>query len=253
MGYHVSLAKALLDSGDLGGAGQALESVDPSNPTAYVLRRQIQLMQGQKVDVEQLLAKAQSTERSALAVAMQYLDNQQLQTCVQYCLDELAKHPEDADLRLLLGRAYLSLGKEEQGIAQWEQVLQKAPDRLSTYLELASILSRDRNVEQVIERMSHIPGARIDMINLAIGRMVAAMGDYDRAAVYLRKVAQRQESPEHVRGRASLLLAQSLFLGRHPDEALDEYDRLAASAFLEERGSLRKGAGAGGAEAERAL
>jgi len=44
VGYRVTLARALLDSGDLGEANDVLGKIDPSNPTARVLRLQIQLM-----------------------------------------------------------------------------------------------------------------------------------------------------------------------------------------------------------------
>ena len=230
VGYRVSLARALLDSGDLGEANDVLGRIDPSNPTARVLRLQIQLMSGQQhVDMEQMLSRVQGSERSNIALTLPYLTNEQLQQCVAYCNAELKKTPDDVDLHLLLGRALLALGQQEPGIKQWEFVLLKSPDRLSTYLELASILSRDSNMEQVLERMSRIPGASIDMIKLAIGRMVAAMGDYEKASVYLSEVANRTEAPEHVRGRARLLLAQALALGKHTDKALEEFGKLSSS------------------------
>jgi tetratricopeptide (TPR) repeat protein len=231
VGYRVSLARALLDSGDLGEANDVLGRIDPSNPTARVLRLQIQLMSGQQhVDMEQMLSRVQGSERSNIALTLPYLTNEQLQQCVAYCNIELNKTPDDVDLHLLLGRALLALGQQEPGIKQWEFVLLKAPDRLSTYLELASILSRDSNMEQVLERMSRIPGASIDMIKLAIGRMVAAMGDYEKASIYLSEVANRAEAPEHVRGRARLLLAQAMALAGHVDKALEEFQKLATNA-----------------------
>lgn len=230
VGYRVSLARALLDSGDLGEANDVLGRVDPSNPTARVLRLQIQLMSGQQhVDMEQMLAKVQGSERSNIALTLPYLTNEQLRECVTYCEAELKKTPDDADLHLLLGRALLALGQQEKGIEQWEFVLQKAPDRLSTYLELAGILSKDGTMEQVLQRMSRIPGASIDMIKLAIGRMVAATGDYEKAATYLIEVADRPQAPEHVRGRARLLLAQALALSGHTEQALEQFQKLALS------------------------
>ncbi len=230
VGYRVTLARALLDSGDLGEASEVLTKVDPSNPTARVLQLQIQLMSGQQhVDMEQIFSKMQGSERSNIALTLPYLSNEQLRQCVAYCHAELQKTPDDADLHLLLGRALLALGQQEQGVEQWEFVLRKAPDRLSTYLELASILSRDGTMEQVLQRMARIPGTSLDMIKLAIGRMVAATGDYEKASVYLSEVANRAEAPEHVRGRASLLLSQTLALSGHLDQALEQYQKLAAS------------------------
>ena len=69
VGYRISLARALLDSGDLGESGRVLDTVDAANPTANALRLQIRLIQGQRVDMTQMLSQVQGMERSALSTA----------------------------------------------------------------------------------------------------------------------------------------------------------------------------------------
>ena len=216
VGYHVSLAKALLDSGDLAARGRRWRaSIPPTRRRTSCGGRSSS--SGPEGGRRTIAGQAQSTERSALAVAMQYLDNQQPRRACSTAWTNWPSTPKTRTFAwAVLDGPTSRWARRSRASPKWSRCSRRHPTGSRRTWRPASILSRDRNVEQVIERMSHIPGARIDMINLAIGRMVAAMGDYDRAAVYLRKVAQRQELPEHVRGRASLLLAQSLFLAATP-------------------------------------
>lgn len=227
--YRLSLARALLESGDLSESGKVLEAVDPSNPMANVLRLQIRLIQGERVNMDQMLKHVQGTERNAIASALPYLASGQLKECVEFCQKELVKTPDDVDLRLLLGRALMAQNKQEEAIAQWEIVLKSAPNRLSTYLELAGVLAENSTVEQAAERMSRMPGAQQDMVDLAIGRLVAASGDYEKASVLLASVAERVNAAEHVRGRARILLAQCLAGAGDTRRAIAEFEKLQAS------------------------
>ena len=228
--YRLRLARALLESGDLGEANDTLEKIDPSNPAARVLRMQVQLRLGQPhMDVEKTLSRMQGSERPNVASALPYMTREELQKCVAYCEGELQKIPDDADLHLLLGRALLALGQQEPAVAQWEFVIRKMPDRLTTYQELAGILIRGRGMDQVLARMSAIRGANVDMTKLAMGRLAATLGDYEKASGYLAEVANRPEASERVRGQASLLLGQALAAAGHTDQALEQYKKLAGN------------------------
>jgi len=230
--YGVTLARALLDAGDVAECRKALDAMDTASPEANLVRLQLKLIQGQPVNMDQMLQQAQRGERSALAIALSCLATGQLQKCVDVCEAGLASSPDNTDLRLLLGRAYMAMGQEDKGIQQLEKALQDAPERLSRYLELAAVLSRRGGPDQAAQRMANISDAKGNLVSkdylvsLAIGRWLVVSAKYDKAIEVLSRLAERPEVPEHVRGRAGMLLAESYAGAGHMDRALAQLDRL---------------------------
>jgi tetratricopeptide (TPR) repeat protein len=225
--YKVALARMLLDSGDVAQAAAVVGAVDASNASANLLRLQIRAIEGQPVD-DQMLQQATGGERAGLAMA--YLSSGQLPKCVKLCKAELQKTPDDADLRLILARAYIAMGQQEEGLKEWEQVLKIAPGRLSNYLELATILGQKKDPDQVTQQMIKIPGAQEDLVNLAVGQLLVNAGADEKATAVLERLAERPEANEYIRGRARILLAQSLASSNKIDQAIAQCDKLSAIA-----------------------
>lgn len=225
--YQLALAQALLDSGDIRECRKVLDSMDSANARAAALRLRVKLIQGEAVSLADL-AQGQSGQRSALSMALPYLAGGQIDQCIRFCQAELAKTPDDLDLRMVLGRAFIAKGDEEHGIEEWQKVLEKSPQRLSTYLELASVLSRSGGVDQAGQRMAKVAGASQDMIDLSLGAVLLSSGSNERGQQVLSDLAKRPNVPDHIRGRAILLSAQALSTAGQADKALALCEKLSA-------------------------
>ena len=225
--YKVALARMLMDSGDVAESAKIVSEVDSSNAAANLLRLQIKVIQGEAVDAQHL-QQATGGEKAGLALA--YLSSGQLPKCVEICKAELQKTPDNADLRLMLARAYVAMGQHDEGIKQWEQVLKAGPGRLSNYLELAVLLGQGKGPDQVTQQMVNMPGAQEDMVHLAIGQILVKAGINDKAIAVLQQLAQRPSASDYLRGRACILLAQSLAASNKIEQATAECDKLSAIA-----------------------
>ncbi|MFB3893945.1 MAG: tetratricopeptide repeat protein [Phycisphaerae bacterium] len=226
--YRTTLARALMDSGDMAECQKVLDTVDSSSPSANALRLQLRLIQGQQVPPDQLLQWAQGPERSAAAAAMLYFARGQFAECEDLCRKELARKPDDQDARWLLGRALVAQGggKQEEGIGEWEKVVQKSPDRMPLYLEMARVLGDGGDVDQAARRLAAVPGAQRDMVDFAVGSMLATSGQHDKAVEVLAGLVGRPGAPDHVRGQAHLVLAFSYGGAGQIDKAVAECDKL---------------------------
>lgn len=238
--YQLVLAKALLNSGDLDESARVLDSMSVPTSAADAMRLQIRLIKGEPVDMGKVLEQARGYEQSALATALPYLASGQLEQCVKFCQAQLAKGPEDVDLRLLMARAILNMGQQDRALEQWALAIKSAPDRMATYLEMAAVLARSGSADTVQQRMANVPGAKKELVSIAVGLALAGERKFDKAAEILRPVSQSSEVSDGIRGRAGLMLAQSLAATGQTDPALAELDRLAAMPALQSSAAMAK-------------
>jgi predicted Zn-dependent protease len=235
--YKITLARMLMDSGDVAESAKIVGTIDSANAAANQLRLQLKILQGQAVD-DRILQQSSGDQRTALALA--YLTGGQLAKCVELCQSELAKNPDNANLRLMLARAYMSMGRQDEGLKEWEQVLKASPDSLANYLELASVLGQQQDSDQVAQQMAKMPGAKGDMVNLAIGQLLAGAGANDKAIAVLRQLADRSDAGLYIQGRARILLASSLAGSGMTDQAVAECDKLVGLADWKKPALLAK-------------
>ena len=240
--YQLVLARALLDSGDLDESARVLDSMSVPTAAAEALRLQIRLIKGQPVDMGKVLEQARGYEQSAMATALPYLASGQLDQCVKFCQAQLAKAPEDVDLRLLMARALLDMGQQKRALEQWGLAIESAPDRMLTYLGMAAVLARSGSADAIEQRMAGLPKARKEFVGIAAGLALAGEGKFDKAAEILRPVSQSTEVTDSIRGRAGLMLAQSLAATGQTDPALAELDRLAATPAFQSSAAIAKAA-----------
>jgi predicted Zn-dependent protease len=202
--YHMALAKALQNSGDIDGARKVLDEMGSSRASA-------------------------DTDSSKAAM---YLARRQWQECINLCKSHLSKDPNDTELLRTYALALLATGQEANAIRQWERAMTLAPGQLPTYLELAGALARKGDVDQCLQRMAAIPGAQPDLVNLAVGAAFLQGDEHDKALELLARVPASATASEAVAGQARRLLILYYSAGGLTDKALAEIDLLAKSKMF---------------------
>ncbi|MBM4016886.1 MAG: tetratricopeptide repeat protein [Planctomycetes bacterium] len=242
MTYQEVLARALFDAGLLDeclSQCQAILGRDPSNTLAPRLISQVRLIRGE-INIEEMLRQAGPEAPAGLYLAQIYLSNGLPGRCVEICEAILKKKPNDADARVLLGQAYLVLGQDDKCIEQWAALVKASPDQLTAYLRLAVVLARRSKPEQVQTALAAVPGARQDMVDMAMGWLFDRLGRVDAAADAYGRLAGRKGAPEQSQNLARLFRAQALARGGRVDRALAELDLLAASRPWQRQALLGK-------------
>jgi tetratricopeptide (TPR) repeat protein len=199
---------------------QAILDRSPANATALRLTNLIRLARGQE-----MLPQAGPGAPTGLAVAQAMLANGRPQQSVAICLEQLKERPNDTDARLVLGEAYKMLGQDDKCIEQWTAVLKQTPDKLPIYLQLANFMGRTLKPDAVETALAAIPGAKRDLVNLAVGWLYDSRGQYEAAAEAYGRVASRQDTSEDARSLARLFRAEALARANHLDQALIELDQ----------------------------
>jgi tetratricopeptide (TPR) repeat protein len=203
---------------------QAILDRSPANATALRLANLIRLARGQE-----MLPQAGPGAPTGLAVAQAMLANGRPQQSIAICLEQLKERPNDTDARVVLGEAYKMLGQDDKCIEQWTAVLRQMSDKLPIYLQLAGIMGRTLKPDAVEAALAAIPGAKRDLVNLAVGWLYDSRGQYDAAAEAYGRVASRQDTSEDARSLARLFRAQSLARAGHLDQATIELDQVAGT------------------------
>lgn len=227
--YRVALAKVLFEIDDLEGCDSELKEVlDPDNVEAKLLRWQLRLARGEDVgSTEEMLAQVGGAERKGFQLAMIYFQRRKLEQCISICLEELKRTPNDVPLRSLLGQAYLAQGKRKQCLREWTRLLRNSPAKLSNYRRLAGLLAMDRSPEQAARALAAIPGARPDMVDLAMGWLLSRKKGGTAAAIKAyNRVLGRADVTGPVRNRARMGLARALAAQGDIDGSVRELDRL---------------------------
>jgi tetratricopeptide (TPR) repeat protein len=236
--YRLALARVLLNIGEVAECEQVLESVDPAHARANLLRLQIKLLQGQPLDDEETLPPADAT--SGLNAALAYLKAGQPQRCLKICQAEMQKNPDDTDVRMLMGQAYLSLGDKDKSFEQWKTVLQKEPRQLANYLRLARLLRQDSSPDEVTTRLAAITQAAPDMISLTTGWLYESEGDPKRAWETYNLLAGDTAAPQETRNFAQLLLIRILAQQGQFEQALAQLNQVDLEKISNKRINLLK-------------
>ena len=238
--YRISLARALLDYGDVQRCRVVLDRLDPENPAGQVLRREAQLIEGGGGDAQDMLQPVREGEGPGLAKAVELLGTGQPEECAKACRDALRKQPTSVPLRTLLGHAYLQLGRAGDCIAEWIQVLKYSPDRFGTYLALAKVMSSGMKLEDVVVALGKNVTARKDLIVLAGARLLAQRGEYGRAAMVLKPgIAHPTTTPEAA-SRMKMLRVQYLARAGDVRQALTEVEPLTGDKLYRKPATLEK-------------
>ena len=225
-GYRTVLARMLLENGDLVECEETLERVTGENLAGNLVRLQLNLLRGQPVDVQEMIQRVGKGTRSGLPLAISYLSYGKPEQCITMCLAELKKRPGDMKVRSILGQAHLVLGQTGLAVDQWTRVLASSPQNLSAYMRLAAVLSRKQAPEQVRYYLSHIPVSEEGLVDMTMGWLLAARGDYARAAAQYGLVASRPNTGGFHRGQAILLGARALAMSGQAERAVIVLDKL---------------------------
>lgn len=235
--YRASLARTLFEAGDLEECESVLSGIEPGNAVANLLRLQVQIAKGEAGDSGQMLQQAMQAGISGLPAAVAYMSNGQPRQCIDVCEAELKKRTSDeAYLRSLMGQAYLSLGERDKCVEQWKQVIALSPTQTSMYLGLTALLSQDpdpakpADPDRAAAEMAKIANVRADLIQFSHAWMLGRLKKYAEAAEKFRRLAERTDAGEPIRGRARLMSARALAQAGQVDKALEELDRLAQKA-----------------------
>ena len=237
--YRLALAEACLAYGDVDGAETALKDDSVSGPQAELLRLQIQVMRGQPVSLEQVMARAPD-ERSTLGAALRYLTAGKAKECIAVCRAALEKDSHQADLRALLAEGYEATGQTDEAIGQWMELLKAAPDNSAYYLRAARAMAKDQSPAQAAERLKGVSGARLEKVDVTEAWLLASAGKHDEAASVYRRVAENQSYPIDAQGSARMLLAEQLALSGKTDQAISELDRLTTQTDCGKQAMLAK-------------
>jgi len=201
-------------------------SQDPNNADALFLADQIHIIKGEPAELETVADTRLAGERG-LSLARTLLSRGEPQRCIDLCKETLQQEPDNAAAHWLLGQAHLVLGQTDPGIAQWKAAIRAAPNTLAYYQALASLLSRDKPTDAVRADLATVAGSNPDLVNLAVGRMLASQRRYEEAAEYYDRVASRPGADDALRNQARFWRAEALDLAGDPDRASFELGTLA--------------------------
>nr|MDJ0834622.1 tetratricopeptide repeat protein [Gammaproteobacteria bacterium] len=93
-------------------------------------------------------------------------------TCAE---DGLAKHPEHAELRYLLGKGYLLAGIIEDGLLEFDTVIQQHPEQHQIRLQIADEMMRLQRHEQALAHYEAVATAAPQLGQANIGRANALL------------------------------------------------------------------------------
>ena len=87
-------------------------------------------------------------------------------TCAE---DGLAAHPENVELRYLLGRAYIEAGIVEDGLLTYREIVERHPDDFRIRLRIAQDLYNMSSYEVALEHFTAVSAMRPDLGAAAVG------------------------------------------------------------------------------------
>ncbi len=137
-----------------------------------------------------------------------------IREAVSAAQEQVAKHPEDAEAHILLGRVYLRSLGDGQGpqstdmlkaaIAEYETIVRLKPDDLETHLLLGQLYGLNHDTvraEQQFQVAQRIDGTSEEVV-LSMARLYTEQGNFDKAAQTIAAVPKEDRS-----GRMDLALA----------------------------------------------
>ena len=232
--YRLAFAKALFNIGDLDHSQEILKRISPDNVDANLLRFQIGIIRDEPVEqIAQRILSA-GVHRKGFALAVIYITAGRVKEGIKICLDELERTPDSPELHFLLGQAYLMQGQKEKCLFHWKKVVQIQPERLFTYVQIATLLALKHSPKEVEKSLISIPGAHSDMVYLTMGQLYSRFGRFSSAIEAYSKVIDNEDYPASSRYRAQLLRARVLAITGNIEQAVDDLNALAKVAPLQQ-------------------
>ncbi len=222
--YRLSLAQLLLKIGYLEDCQEILSHFVTPDPRADLMRVQLKLLQGQPLTSEEMVQISESQNKTGLSLALTALHAGKPQQCAALCKTALEKSPDDTDVRMLLGQAYLTMNQLEPCAGEWQILVQQSPRNLTHYLRLASVLLKTASPQDVETRLVSIPGSHRDMVDMAMGQLMEKMDRYPDAISRYQRIIENPEFPPDSRIMARLLMAPLLARQGQIEESLRELD-----------------------------
>ena len=153
-----------------------------------------------------------------------------IREAVSAAQDQVAKHPEDVDAHVLLGRVYLRSLGDGQGpqstdmlqaaIKEYEKIAQLKPDDLETHLLLGQLYGLDHDsakAEQQFKIAQRIDSGSEEVV-LSMARLYTEQGDLTKAAKVIADVSVDDRS-----ARMDFALAGIYDQLKKPKEAAEAY------------------------------
>jgi tetratricopeptide (TPR) repeat protein len=153
-----------------------------------------------------------------------------IREAVSAAQDQLAKHPDDLDAHLLLGRVYLRTLGDGQGpqaaqilqaaIKEYETIVQLKPGDLENRLLLGQLYGLNHDsakAEEQFKAAQKIDGNNEEVV-LSIARQLSEQGDLERAAKVIADVPESDRS-----GRMNFALAGLYDQLKRPKDAAVAY------------------------------
>jgi tetratricopeptide (TPR) repeat protein len=153
-----------------------------------------------------------------------------IREAVSAAQDQVAKHPEDVDAHVLLGRVYLRSLGDGQGpqstdmlqasIKEYEKIAQLKPDDLETHLLLGQLYGLNHDsmkAEQQFKIAQRIDSGSEEVV-LSMARLYTEQGDLPKAAKVIADVPVEDRSP-----RMDFALAGIYDQLKKPKEAAEAY------------------------------
>ena len=237
-GYRLSLARVFLNIGEVDECQNILDGISSTNADANFLRLQIKLIQGKPIDSAEALEQVGSS--GSLGIALAYLNSGKPDECIAICERELTMNPADADLRGLLGQAYLAVGQQEKCYEQWKKLLELSPDQLVNYYRLARLLIRDNPVLEVTSKLATISDSKPELIELTKGWLYERTGNAASALEVYKQLSGRSDISDAIRNQSRMAIAGILTRQRNWKEAIAVLDQVSRDGIYEKRADVLK-------------
>lgn len=163
-------------------------------------------------------------------IANLYFRLGRIREAVSAAQDQIAKHPDDVDAHVLLGRVYLKTLGDGQGpqaaqilqaaIKEYETIVQLKPDDLENRLLLGQLYGLNHDsakAEEQFKAAQKIDGTNEEVV-LSIARQYSEQGDFDRAAKVIADVPADDRT-----GRMDFALAGLYDQLKRPKDAAAAY------------------------------
>ncbi|MHC4611061.1 MAG: tetratricopeptide repeat protein, partial [Planctomycetota bacterium] len=248
--YRIFCARILIDEGHYVLARSVLRQARGPDENVNKLLILINIREGGTVEEGTLAAEP----GSGVERANHLLEIGQVEKALDYCRELLAPDPlkKDVDVLRVMARAYLLSDEKDrldQAVKTLTEALKLEPQQQDLYNRLAAVRldlvqqetpGNETNLARVEQALRAIEGIQPERIDLAMGALSAFRGDYERAAAYYRKVAEKSGVSIEFASNVRVLLAAALSAAKKPDEALAEIDKIKGSDAWEKQARLTK-------------
>jgi len=253
--YRLALAEMLVDSGELNDALEVLAPIVSDNIAAKLLQLRIHGLAGRQIDAEAmaLLRLPDAGQQYGAQLAKIFLAAGDPKKCMDTCTAGLKANPHDAELLETLASAYHALRKDADSIEKWKEAIKARPQSFPAYQQIAALLfvrsaagdstsqpaqtirvsrqEADKAITKARSELAGIPGARQDLVDLAVAGLYEKVAIFEGAAEFYAKVAANPDITiaQSLKYRAQLSQASALARAGKSKEALDCFDSLIAA------------------------